>query len=399
MGRRCRQHASARDREGSRREEPPIRIGVISPLTGAWTAYGRAHFSGFELAVDEINRAGGVLGRRLQIVVADSQTNPRVAAEEAHRLIRHEQVSLLAGTFSSAERNAVGPVVAAANCLLLYPTFYEGQDPADYPGVCNQNIFMFGLEPTQQVWPHVEYMLRTHGRRFFLIGSDYVWPRGANRLAKQRIREAGGEIVGETYLALGTRRYEDALEQIRAARPDVIFSSVAAYDSVEFRRQLHAAGMRRDMVLWSVDDEEIVTTRVGAEASAGDYASFDYFMALHHPNNHGFLARLRRKFGRDAMTNTVGVAMYNAAHMVVQAIAHAGTLETGAVREALSHLRFDGAPQGTVRMRPTDHQAILPSHLLRVRAGWTGGHDMFEPVQSFESVEPSPALSGVATRV
>lgn len=381
-----------------RREEPPIRVGVVSPLTGAWTAYGRAHFSGFELAVDEINRAGGVLGRRVQIVVADSRTDPQAAAEQAYRLIHQERVDLLAGTFSSAERNAVGPVVTAARCLLLYPTFYEGQDPAEYPGVCNENIFMFGLEPTQQVWPHVEYMLREHGRRFFLIGSDYVWPRGTNRLVRQRICDVGGEIVGELYVPLGTRRYDGVLEQIRAARPDVIFSSVAAYDSVEFRRQLHATGMRRNVALWSVDDEEIVTARVGPEASAGDYASFDYFMALEHPNNRAFLARLRRKFGRDTMMNTVGVAMYNAAHMAMRAVARAGTLESSAVREALCGLSFDAAPQGTIRIRPVDRQAILPSHLLRVREGWTGGHDMFESVQSFEGVEPATVRPGVALR-
>src|SRR5215218_10625602 len=137
----------------------PIKVGVISPLTGAWTVYGKAHISGFELAVDEINEAGGVLGRKIEVVVGDSKTEPRIVVEQANRLIRQDRVDFLAGTFSSDERNAAGPVVTSANKILLYPTFYEGQEKEYHPGVCNKNIFMFGPEPTQQVWPHMQYMM------------------------------------------------------------------------------------------------------------------------------------------------------------------------------------------------------------------------------------------------
>ena len=114
----------------------PIKVGVISPLTGAWTVYGKAHSEGFKLAVDEINAAGGVLGRKFEIILADSKTEPRIVAEQANRLIREEGVDFLAGTFSSAERNAAGPVVTAGNKVLLYPTFYEGQQQKYFPGVC-----------------------------------------------------------------------------------------------------------------------------------------------------------------------------------------------------------------------------------------------------------------------
>ncbi len=158
----------------------PIKVGVISPLSGAWTVYGKAHSAGFQLAVDEINDAGGVLGRKIELEIADSKTEPRIVVEQANRLIRQEKVDFLAGTFSSAERNAAGPVVKSANKILLYPTFYEGQEQNYYPGVCNKNIYMFGPEPTQQVWPFLEYMIKKFGKKFFLIGSDYAWPRVTN---------------------------------------------------------------------------------------------------------------------------------------------------------------------------------------------------------------------------
>lgn len=369
----------------------PIKVGVISPLTGAWTVYGKAHYAGFELAVDEINKAGGVLGRPIEIVVGDSKTEPRIVVEQANRLIRQERVDFLAGTFSSAERNAAGPVVAQSGKLLLYPTWYEGQSQEFYPGVCNKNIFMFGPEPSQQVWPHVDYIMKKHGKRFFLIGSDYAWPRETNKMFKEKFKELGGEVVGEVYIPFNTPQYESVLRDIRGAKTEVVFHSLTGSDTVNFRRQMHAAGMTKDIALWTVDDEEVVTSGLGPEVSAGAYVSFDYFMTIQQPNNKVFLEKFRAKYGADALVNTVGVGMYNAAHMLALAIAKAGAADTAKVRDALGGIVFDQAPQGSVRMRAEDHQAVLPSYLMQVRSNWTGVNDMFEQVQAFPSVDPVPA--------
>jgi urea transport system substrate-binding protein len=369
----------------------PIRVGVISPLTGAWTVYGKAHISGFELAVDEINAAGGVLGRKFEMVVGDSKTEPRIVVEQANRLIRQERVDFLAGTFSSAERNAAGPVVKSANKVLLYPTFYEGQEKEFFPGVCNPNIFMFGPEPTQQVWPHMDYMLKNHGKKFFMIGSDYAWPRVTNQVTKQKLKELGGEVVGEVYIPFNTPQYESVLRDIKNSGANVIFHSLTGSDTVNFRQQYVAAGMNDDFTLWTVDDEEVVTSGLGPEVSANTYVSFDYFMSIKHPNNEEFLKRFKAKFGNDALVNTVGVGMYNAAHMAALAIAKAGEVSTESLRKSLKGIVFDKAPQGSVRMREEDNQAVLPSYLMKVRPGWTGVNDMFEQVQAFESVEPLPA--------
>jgi urea transport system substrate-binding protein len=148
-----------------------------------------------------------------------------------------------------------------------------------------------------------------------------------------------------------------------------------------------------------VDDEEVVTSGLGPDVSAGDYVSFDYFMSIENPNNTAFLKRFRAKFGKDALMNTVGVAMYNAAHMAAKAIKKTGEVSTDALREGLKDIEFENGPQGKVRMRgldhqmvlPLDHQMVLPSYLMRVRKGWTGVNDMFEEIQSFPSVEPLDA--------
>ncbi len=371
--------------------QDPIRVGVISPLTGAWTVYGKAHSAGFQMAVDEINEKGGVQGRPIEIVLGDSKTEPRIVVEQANRLIRQERVDFLAGTFSSAERNAAGPVVTSANKILLYPTFYEGQEKEYYPGVCNQNIFMFGPEPTQQVWPHMQYMMDNFGKKFFMIGSDYAWPRVTNLVTKRKLEELGGEVVAEVYIPFNTPQYELVLRDIRASGADIIFHSLTGSDTVNFRRQYAAAGMKDDFAFWTVDDEEVVTSGLGPEVSQGDYVSFDYFMTIAHPNNKAFLERFRAKFGQDALMNTVGVAMYNAAYMAAAAIEKTGEVSTDALREGLRGMTFEDGPQGPVRMREIDHQMVVPSYLMRVREGWTSVSDMFEEVQSFESVEPLDA--------
>jgi urea transport system substrate-binding protein len=369
----------------------PIRVGVISPLTGAWTVYGKAHSAGFQMAVDEINSKGGVLGRPLEVVIGDSKTEPRIVVEQANRLIRQERVDFLAGTFSSAERNAAGPVVTSANKILLYPTFYEGQEKEYYPGVCNKNIFMFGPEPTQQVWPHMQYMMDKFGKKFFMIGSDYAWPRVTNLVTKRKLKELGGEVVGEVYIPFNTPQYESVLREIQGSGANIVFHSLTGSDTVNFRRQYAAAGMKDHFAFWTVDDEEVVTSGLGPEVSQGDYVSFDYFMTIKQPNNKAFLERFKQKFGQDALMNTVGVAMYNSAYMAAKAIEKTGKVSTESLREGLKDMTFDDAPQGPVRMRKIDNQMVVPSYLMQVRKGWTGVNDMFEEVQHFDSVEPLDA--------
>jgi urea transport system substrate-binding protein len=181
------------------------------------------------------------------------------------------------------------------------------------------------------------------------------------------------------------------LRDIRNSSANIIYHSLTGSDTVNFRQQFHAAGMSKDFTLWTVDDEEVVTSGLGPEVSAGTYVSFDYFMSIQHPNNKTFLEAFKKKFGADALMNTVGVAMYNAAHMTALAIEKKGEVSTDAIREGLEDLVFDQAPQGKVTMRKLDHQAVVPSYLMRVREGWTSVNDMFEEVMSVPEAIPLDA--------
>lgn len=371
--------------------EPPIRVGVLTPLTGAWTVYGKVHLHGLQLAVSEINAKGGVLGRKIELVISDTQSNPGIVAQQANRLVRQDNVDFVAGTFSSASRDAAAPAVTAANKILLYPTFYEGQHQKYYPGVCNDNIFMFGPVPSQQVWPHLGYMTKKYGRKFFMIGSDYVWPRVTNEVTKSKFKELGGTVVGELYIPFNTPDYSSVLQKIKAAKPDVVFLTLVGSDTVNFRKQFVASGMNKDIALWTVDDAESVTLGLGPAVSAGTYVSFDYFMSIKGKNNALFLQKLQKKFGKNALMTTVGVGMYNAGHMAAMAITKSGDVSTQGLRAGLKNLVFDKAPQGSVAMRAEDNQAVLPSYLMQVNDSWTSPYDMFKEIQAVKSVVPKTA--------
>ena len=192
------------------------------------------------------------------------------------------------------------------------------------------------------------------------------------------------------YIPFNTPQYGSVLSQIRRSGADVIFLSLTGSDTVNFRRQLAAAGMKKDFVVWTVDDEEAATSGIGPDATEGDYVSFDYFWSIKTPNNETFRKKVQEKYPKVIM-NTVGVAMYNAAHMTAKAIEKAGEVSTDAVRSALEDMTFDGAPQGSLTMRAEDHQAVLPSYLVQAQPNWTSPDNMFKVVHSVESVQPQAA--------
>lgn len=382
---------SAAKSGGSSRSTGPIKVGVISPLTGAWTVYGKGQLDGFLVAVDEINSSGGTLGRKWQPIVLDSQTNPSIIPSLVQKLVVEDEVDFLAGTFSSASRNAAAPAATAHDKVLLYPTFYEGQEQKYYPGVCNPNIFMFGPTPTQQAWPFLPYIMHNHGNNFFLLGSDYVWPQVTNSVVKQKLTELGGKVVDEVYVPLDQTEFSSVTSRVLASGADVLFLTLTGVNTVDFRKQFYAQGGSKKLTIWTVDDEEAATSGVGPAASAGTYVSFDYFWFLKNSNNASFRRVVRAKYPTVLM-DTVGVAMYNAAHMAHLAMTKTGEVSTTGLRHGLAGLTFNGAPQGyPVTMRAIDNQLVVPSYLVRTRPNWTGPDNMFELVQENGPVQPVTA--------
>jgi len=371
----------------------PVRVGVLSPLSGPWTVYGEAHRRGFELATQEINNNGGINDRDVELVVEDTQTDPATVTEKAQKVLREDDVDVVAGTFSSASRNAAAPVVTQEDAVLLYPTFYEGQDQENFPGTCNDLIFMFGIIPSQQASPWMEHMTQEHGSNFYMIGSDYVWPRVTNRRVKNSLDDLGGNVVGEEYIPLGTSDFGSVLSRIADSDADIVFGTLTGTDTIAFAKQFYSRGLNEEFTYWTVDDEEFATQGKGPEASRGTYVSFDYFQTIDNDTNNGFIQKYQEEFGSNAGVDTVGVAMYNAGHMFAKAANEAGSVNTDDLISGLEGLSHTG-PQGDVTMRERDHQMVLPSYLARVPDDWSSSDDfegMFEIIDSQSSVTPQTA--------
>ncbi len=277
-----------------RAAQGPIRIGFLSRAfpPAIPTVNDSPIARGFLLAVDELNARGGVLGRPIEVALGDYTSDPKNVAAWATRLLQEEKVDLLAGPVTSAERNAVGPIVSSADKLLLYGSYYEGQDQEHFPGVCNKLIFMFGPEPSQLFVPHLDYIMQRHGRIFYGLGADYVWPRVVLRRLRAALETRGGRLVAEEYFPVGGEKdFAPVLERIRSSGATVFFGALILPDNVTFARQFYQAGMDQKLAYWGASDQEVTTRAKGTQASAGAYSSFDYFMALQTPENQAFLKR------------------------------------------------------------------------------------------------------------
>lgn len=333
----------------SRPDEAPIRVGILHSMTGTLAISARPVVDATLLAIEEINAQGGLLGRKLEPVIADGASDSDAFAAEAERLIAQEKVSVVFGCWTSSSRKAVGPVFEKHNHLLFYPVQYEGLEQSP-------NIIYNGATPNQQVMPAVSYALTHFGPRVFLVGSDYVFPRTANEIIHDQVSALGGEVVGELYLPLGGKNVASMIDAIVAAKPDVILNTINGDSNVAFFRALREAGITPDrlpVVSFSISETEL--PELGAEAMAGNYAAWNYFQSVDTPENRAFLEKFRARFGADRVVSDPLEAAYFGVMLWAQAVRAAGSAEPAAV---LAKIRGQGmhAPGGLAYIDgPTQH--------------------------------------------
>jgi urea transport system substrate-binding protein len=334
-----------------------------------------------KLAIKEINDAGGVLGKQIEAVVEDGASDWPTFAEKATKLIDQDQVVTIFGCWTSASRKAVVPVFESKNHILWYPVQYEGQE-------CSQNIFYTGAAPNQQIEPAVDWLLENKGKQFFLVGSDYVFPRTANTIIKEQLKAKGGETVGEDYLPLGNTEVTPIITKIKAALPNggVIFNSLNGDSNVAFFKQIQAAGLTPDkypVMSVSIAEEEV--RQIGTEYLVGQYAAWNYFQTVDTPANQKFLQAFKAEYGQDRVTNDPMEAAYLMVYLWKQAVEAAGTADDlEAVRMAAIGQEFD-APEGKVKMYPNHHISKT------VRIGEVRDDGLFNIVWSTEGpVAPIP---------
>lgn len=292
--------------------QPPIRIGVLHALTGTMALNESQLVDAVRLAVEEINTGGGLLGQPLEMVVADTKSDPNLAATEAERLISREKVSVLFGCWTSSCRKAVKPVVEKHNHLLFYPVQYEGMEQSP-------NILYTGATPNQQIIPGTRWAMQQFGRRVYLVGSDYVFPRTANIIIRDLVQAGDGEIVAEHYVPLGGDAFSAIVDDIRRTKPDVILNTINGDSNAAFFGALEKAGLG-NIPLVSFSVAELEMKRWGGNRLTRHYAVWSYFQSLPGEHNRRFVAAYQARFGIDHMTNDPIEATYVGVHLWAQTV-------------------------------------------------------------------------------
>ncbi|MGB5972192.1 MAG: urea ABC transporter substrate-binding protein [Nodosilinea sp.] len=368
------------DTEAAAGDGEAVKVGILHSLSGTMAISETTVVDAEQLAIKEINDAGGVLGKQIEAVVEDGASDWPTFAEKAEKLIDQDEVAVVFGCWTSASRKAVLPVFESKDHMLWYPVQYEGQE-------CSKNIFYTGAAPNQQIEPAVDWLLENKSQDFFLVGSDYVFPRTANTIIKEQLAAKGGNTVGEDYLPLGNTEVTPIITKIKAALPDggVIFNSLNGDSNVAFFKQLQGAGMGPDqypVMSVSVAEEEV--RQIGPEFLTGHLASWNYFQTVETPENEKWVADFKAEFGDDRVTNDPMEAAYIMVYLWKQAVEAAGSFDIPEVRAAAYGQEF-AAPEGPVTMNANHHLSKT------VRIGEIMDDGMFDIVWETDGpIDPVP---------
>ena len=363
-----------------------VTVGILHSITGTMALSEAGSVQAETLAIEQINAQGGILGRQIQIIQEDGASDWPTFAEKSRKLLVLDNVAAVFGCWTSASRKAVLPVFEQYNGLLYYPTFYEGLEQS-------KNVFYTGQEATQQILAGIDWVSEQKGAQtFYLLGSDYIWPRTSNKIARRHIEKLGGEVVGEDYYPLGHTQFNSVINKIRLRRPDVIYASVVGGSNVAFYKQLKAAGIdlsEEEPLLLTISVTEDEIRGIGGENIEGAYASMKYFQSLTNQNNEEFVAAFRERWGDDMVIGDVTQAAYLGPWLWKAAVEKAGTFAIDDVVAASAGIEMNEAPEGYVRIHENHHL------WSKTRIGRAKADGQYEVVhETADLMEPDPFPEG-----
>ena len=354
-----------------------VKLGLLHSLSGTIAIAEASLVDAEKMAIDEINASGGVMGRKIEAVSEDGASDWPTFAEKARKLIERDKVAAIIGCYTSASRKAVLPVLSQVKGLLYYPTYYEGQEEDKY-------VIYASQEATQSVIPAINWMAKEKGKTFFLVGSDYIYPRTCNKIAKPTIVKAGGKVLGEEYAPLGHTEFSSIINKIKAAKPDCIYSTVVGGSNVAFYKQLRAAGLDgTKQVLLSTVVSENEIDGIGKDNAAGYYACMGYFQSIKSPENEKFVKAFKAKFGADRVIGDPMEVAYNCVYLWKKAVEKAKSFDVDKVIAASPGVELN-APEGQVIIKATHHVA------KKVRIGRARADGQFDIVWESGLIEPNP---------
>lgn len=360
-----------------------VKVGLLHSLTGSMAISEKSVRDAEVLAIKEINAAGGVNGKQIEYVEEDGASEPSTFATKAEKLIDSEGVSTIFGCWTSSSRKAVKPIVEEYGSLLWYPVQYEGMESSS-------NIVYTGAAPNQQIVPAIDYLLDQGYKKFFLLGSDYVFPRTANMIINAQLEAKGAEAVGEEYADMDQTDFAAIISKIEAAKPDVIINTLNGTGNVSFFKQMSEKNYTsKDYMTmsFSIAEEEVAT--IGADILKGHMVSWNYYQTTDTEKNKEFVNAYKDAYGENRVTSDPAEAAYDAVYLWKAACEKADSFEPEDVIKAVEsgEISFD-APEGTVTIQGDNHHLVKP-----VRIGQVGDDGLINEIYATDPVAPNPYLS------
>lgn len=360
-----------------------VKVGILYSATGSMAISEGAVKDAEVLAINEINEAGGVLGKQIEYVAEDGASEPSTFATKAEKLIDQDKVVTVFGCWTSASRKAVKPVFEEYGNLLWYPVQYEGMESSP-------NIIYTGAAPNQQIVPAIDYLIENGYKKFFLLGSDYVFPRTANMIINAQCAAKNVEVVGEEYAQMDQTDFSSIIAKIEAAQPDVIINTLNGTGNLSFFKQMNEKNYTAEDYMtmsFSIAEEEVKT--IGADILKDHMVSWNYYMTTDTPENKNFVEAYKNAYGQDRVTSDPAEAAYDAVYLWKAAVEKAGSFDAADVIAAVEAggISFD-APEGKVEIDGENHHLVKP-----VRIGVIDADGNINIVKETEPVEPDPYLT------
>jgi branched-chain amino acid transport system substrate-binding protein len=360
-----------------------IKVGMIAEQTGALSFMGGANAKVAKMVIDDINAGGGLLGRKIDLILEDGATTDSVAAAKATKLIQQDKVDVIFGGIYSSTRQAIkGPAVVKGRTLYIYPEQYEGQE-------CDPLIFCTGPVPAQQLDPLIPWLMqKTGAKKFYLPSADYIWPHVMNKVVRKLVAANGGTVVGEEYYPLDHMEYGETVRKIMSSGAEVVFNTIVPPGVVPFFQQLHDAGFQKrgGHLICTYFDENLLSLLPAAHVE-GLYGCLDYYQNVSDPFSKTLLDRYNARYpGQEQFTGGSACSgLYRGMKLWEAAVKEAGSLRQQDIIAALDHAEIAEGPGGPAEMVAGQHHVRMNMYIAQAKNG------KFEIVKSLGAIDPNEA--------
>ena len=359
--------------------QDPVKIGAVLPFSGGLELFGNQAKLGLDLAAKEINDAGGILGRPVEIIYEDNKTDPKTSVERATSLIRRDGVLALTGPITSNARDAMAPTVKRMKTPLLYATNYEG-------GACDRYIFGFNTVPNQELEKLIPALKENAGDSFFMFGADYIWPQKMFETAAGLIEGLGGSVAGTEFTPWGVKDFAPVIRKIKSSGAKVLLFALPGADGITFIKQAEDLGLLDDVTVGFLGFAETYLGAFGEGKGQNMWVTVPFAASLDAPGVQEFVTRIRETAGEGTPISHYVMTHYNSLKAVQAALEKAGTVDKEALVDNLQGLTID-TPTGPLAVGASDHHVTMNMYLAK-----TEGQDL-KVVEALGTLAPEALCS------